>query len=63
LVDLLVDDLLTEEILEDDKVLFGQDGDVSGEWNNGVDNITADDHLTEDGEEVELSEEEGLVDF
>jgi hypothetical protein len=29
--------LLTEEILEDDKVLFGQDDVVNGEWNNGVD--------------------------
>jgi len=62
LVDLLVDDLLTEEILEDDEVLFGQDNGVN-DWDNGVDNITADENLTEDGEEIDLSEEEGLVDF
>jgi len=62
-IDILGDDVLAEELLQESNVALVQDNRVGGVWNNGVDNITTEDDLTEDGEEVDLSVDEGLVDF
>jgi hypothetical protein len=59
---ILGDDLVADELLEEDGLTLGQDNGVN-DWVDGVNDVTADDHLTEDGEEVDLSDEDGLVDF
>jgi hypothetical protein len=64
LVDFLGDDLVLEEVLEENNVALGEDYGGGGvNWDDGVDDITADDHLTEEGEQVNLSNEDGLVDL
>lgn len=59
---ILGDDLVADELLEEDGLTLGQDNGVN-DWGDGVNDVTADDNLTEDGEEIDLSDEDVLVDF
>jgi len=55
LIDVLGDDVLAEEVLKDDQMTLAQDLGVSGVWNNGIDDITTEKDLAEDGEKINLS--------
>lgn len=62
LENVFADDVLLDQLLEQNNVTLGEDN-LGVNWVDGVDDITADDNLTENGEEIELSEENGLEDF